>query len=48
MRWVDSNEMGIKEAGWGGMVWNDLAHDIDRWRTILNMVTNLSLSASVV
>ena len=25
----------------GGLVWIDLAHDRDRWRVLVNVVTNL-------
>jgi hypothetical protein len=27
-RWVDNIKMGIREIGWGGMEWIDLAQDI--------------------
>jgi hypothetical protein len=28
----------LRDAGWGGMSWFDLAEDRDVWRTLVNMV----------
>jgi hypothetical protein len=39
--WKDSNEMGIREIGWGGMYWIDLAQDRDQWRALVNTVMDL-------
>jgi hypothetical protein len=33
--------MDIREVGWDGMNWIDLAQDRDRWRAIVNAVMNL-------
>jgi hypothetical protein len=33
--------MDIRETGWGGMDWNDLVHDRDQWRALVNMVMHL-------
>jgi hypothetical protein len=33
--------MDLREIGWGGMNWIDLAEDKDRWRAFVNMVMNL-------
>jgi hypothetical protein len=30
-RWVDSIKMGLREIGWDGMDWIDLAQDRDQW-----------------
>jgi transposase len=40
-RWEDNIKMDLREIGWGGMVWIDLARDMDQWRALLNMVMNL-------
>jgi hypothetical protein len=40
-RWVDNIKMGLKEIGWDGMDWIDLAQDVDQWRALVNMVMNL-------
>jgi hypothetical protein len=31
-RWVDNIKMGLREIGWVGMDWIDLAQDRDQWR----------------
>jgi hypothetical protein len=33
--------MDLKEVGWGGMDWIDIAQDRNRWRAIVNVVMNL-------
>jgi hypothetical protein len=33
--------MDLREIGWGGMDWIDLAQDRDRWRALVNTVMNL-------
>jgi hypothetical protein len=33
--------MDLREMGWGGMDWFDLAQDTDQWRALVNMVMNL-------
>jgi hypothetical protein len=40
-RWVDNIKMNLRERGWKGMVWIDLAQDRDRWRALVNTVMNL-------
>jgi hypothetical protein len=39
-RWVDNIKMDLKEIGWGGMDWIDMAEDRDQWRALVNMVMN--------
>jgi hypothetical protein len=39
-RWVNII-MDLREIGWGGMDWIDLAQDSDEWRAVLNTVMNL-------
>jgi hypothetical protein len=31
----------LREIGWGGMDWIDLAQDTDEWRALMNTVMNL-------
>jgi hypothetical protein len=33
--------MNLKEIGWGGIDWIDLAQDRDKWRALVNTVMNL-------
>jgi hypothetical protein len=40
-RWVDNIKMDLREIGWGGMGWTDLAWDRDQWRALVNTVMNL-------
>jgi hypothetical protein len=32
--------MDLRETGWVGMHWIDLAEDRDQWRTLVNKVVN--------
>jgi hypothetical protein len=40
-RWVDNIKMDLREIGWDGVDWIDLAHDRDQWRARVNTVMNL-------
>jgi hypothetical protein len=40
-RWVDNIEMDLRQIGWNGMDWIDLAQDRDQWTALVNMVMNL-------
>jgi hypothetical protein len=40
-RWENNIKMDLREVGWGGMEWIDLAQDRGRWPTVLNAVMNL-------
>jgi hypothetical protein len=40
-RWVDNIKINLRELGWDGMDWNDLAQDRDQWRALVNTVMNL-------
>jgi hypothetical protein len=31
----------LREIGWGGMDWTNLAQDRDQWRALVNMLLNL-------
>jgi hypothetical protein len=41
---VENNEMDLREIGWDGMDWIDLAQDRDQWRALVNMVMNFRVS----
>jgi hypothetical protein len=38
---VDNIKMDLREIGWDGMDWIDLAQDRDQWRAFRNAVMNL-------
>jgi hypothetical protein len=40
-RWVDNIKMELREIGWDGMDWIDLAQDRDHWRALVRAVMNL-------
>jgi hypothetical protein len=40
-RWVENVKIDLREIGWGGMDWIDLAQYRDRWRALVNTVMNL-------
>jgi hypothetical protein len=42
--WVDNIKIDLREIGWGGMDWIDLAQDRDHWRALVNTVMNLRVS----
>jgi hypothetical protein len=42
-RWVDNIKMDLREIGWDGMDWIDLAEDRDQWRAVVNAVMNLQV-----
>jgi hypothetical protein len=39
--WVDNIKMDLREIGWDGMDWIDMAQDRDQWRVLVNTVMNL-------
>jgi hypothetical protein len=39
-RWVDNIKMDLREVGWGGMNWIDLAQYREQWRALVNTVMN--------
>jgi hypothetical protein len=41
-RWVDDIKADLREIGWGGMDWIDLAEDRDLWRALVNRVLGSS------
>jgi hypothetical protein len=40
-RWENNIKMDLREVGWGGMDWINLAQDRDRWRALVYTVMNL-------
>jgi hypothetical protein len=40
-RWVDNIRMDHVEVGWSDVDWIRLAQDRDRWRALVNSVSNL-------
>jgi hypothetical protein len=39
--WMDNIKIDLRELGWGGMYWIDLAQDREQWRALVNTVMNL-------
>jgi hypothetical protein len=39
-RWVDYIKMDLREIGWDGVDWIELAQDRDQWRALVNTVMN--------
>jgi hypothetical protein len=37
-RWVDNTKIYLREIGWDGMDWIDLAEDRDQWRALMKAV----------
>jgi hypothetical protein len=35
-RWVDNIKIDLREIGWDGMDWIDLAQNRDQWRALVN------------
>jgi hypothetical protein len=40
-RWEDNIKMDLREVGWEGAEWIDLAQDRDKWRALVYTVMNL-------
>jgi hypothetical protein len=40
-RWVDNIKMYLREIGWDGVDWIELAQGRDQWRALVNTVINL-------
>jgi hypothetical protein len=40
-KWVDNIKMDLREIGWGGMDWIELAQDRDWWSALVNTVMNV-------
>jgi hypothetical protein len=46
-RWEDNIKMDLREVGWEGMDWSDLAQDRARWWALVNVVMNLRVPQNV-
>jgi hypothetical protein len=44
-KWEDEIRMDLREIGWGGVDWIQLAQDRDRWWALVNTVMNLRVLA---
>jgi hypothetical protein len=40
-RWVGNIKMDLREIGWTGIGWIDVAQDRDQWRALVDTVMNL-------
>jgi hypothetical protein len=40
-KWADGIKMDLREIGWDGRDWIELAQDRDQWRAVVNTVMNL-------
>jgi hypothetical protein len=40
-KWEHNIRMYLREIGWGGMDWIDLAQDRGHWRALVNTAMNL-------
>jgi hypothetical protein len=36
-RWMGNIKMDLREIGWEGMDWIDMAQDRDQWRAVVNL-----------
>jgi hypothetical protein len=42
-RLVDNIKMDLRDIGWGGVDWIDLAQERDQWRALVNKVMDLQV-----
>jgi hypothetical protein len=42
-RWTDNFKMDLREIGWDGVNWIDMAQNRDQWRALVNTVLNLRI-----
>jgi hypothetical protein len=40
-RWVNNIRMDLRETGWDGVDWINLAYDRDHWRVLVNTLIKL-------
>jgi hypothetical protein len=46
-RWVDNIKIDLRERGWDGMDWIDVAQDRDQWKALVNMALSFQVPSSV-
>jgi hypothetical protein len=39
-KWVDNIKINLREIGWDGLYWIDLAQGRNQWRALVNAVIN--------
>jgi hypothetical protein len=39
--WEENIKMDLREIGWCGIYWIDLAQDSDQWKALVNTAVNL-------
>jgi hypothetical protein len=42
-RWLDNTKMNLREIGWNGTDWIDLAQDQGQWRALVKTVMKLRI-----
>jgi hypothetical protein len=42
-RWVDNIRMDLRQVGWGGVDWIGLVEDMNRWRALVDSVSDLQV-----
>jgi hypothetical protein len=42
-RWEDNITIDLREIGWEGADWMNMAQDGDQWQALVNMVMNLQV-----
>jgi hypothetical protein len=40
-KWLDNIKMDLREMGWGGMDWINLAQGRNQWKVLVNTVMNI-------
>jgi hypothetical protein len=43
-RWMNNSKMDLREIGWDGMDWIDLAQATDLWMALVNTVMNFRVA----
>jgi hypothetical protein len=43
-RWVDNIKMDLRETGFCGLDWIDVAQDRDQWRALMKTATNFMVT----